>query len=53
MCEDDTSMLTTDENYSECTVSNENLGDIYPIWFYNQTVEPATNAARYILNTSK
>ena len=38
-----------------CVVSNDaaHMTDIYPVFFYDSTVEPATEAARYILTTSK
>lgn len=36
-----------------CTVKNRDIKDVYPIVFYNDTVSPATNAGRYVLNNSK
>ena len=32
-----------------CEVSNSNVKDIYPVMFYGQTVEPASDAARTVL----
>ena len=32
-----------------CEVSNTNIKDIYPVFFYGQTVEPASEAARTVL----
>ena len=32
-----------------CVVENSGVKDIYPVLFYEQTVEPATEAARYVL----
>ena len=38
-----------------CIVRNNatDMGDIFPVVFHDGTVEPATNAARYVLNQSK
>mgnify|MGYP002622418243 CR=1 FL=1 len=38
-----------------CTVPNDaaHMTDVFPVLFYDSTVEPATNAARYVLTTSK
>ena len=38
-----------------CVVPNNanNMTDVFPIVFHDATVEPATNAARYVLNTAK
>jgi len=38
-----------------CVVKNDanHMGDIFPIVFHDSTVEPASNAARYILQTTK
>jgi prepilin-type N-terminal cleavage/methylation domain-containing protein len=38
-----------------CIVKNDatHLTDIYPIVFHDSTVEPATNAAKYVLSTTK
>ena len=40
---------------ASCTVPNNanNMTDVFPIVFHDATVEPATNAARYVLTTSK
>lgn len=39
----------------DCVVRNNatDMGDIFPVVFHDGTVEPATNAARYVLNQSK
>ncbi|MBQ8460560.1 type II secretion system protein [bacterium] len=38
-----------------CIVKNDaqHMTDIYPVVYYDSTVEPATNAAKYVLNTAK
>ena len=38
-----------------CIVRNNatDMGDIFPVVFHDGTVEPITNAARYVLNQSK
>ena len=38
-----------------CVVSNnvKNMTDVFPVIFHNQTVEPASAAARYVLKTAK
>ena len=38
-----------DEDADTCEVDNSNVRDIYPVLFYEQTVEPATEAARTVL----
>ncbi|MBQ8459102.1 type II secretion system protein [bacterium] len=55
-CSDGTdTMLANDENYKDCVVKNDanHLTDIYPIVYHDTTVEPASNAARYVLSTAK
>ena len=39
----------------DCVVRNNaaDMGDIFPVVFHDGTVEPVTNAARYVLNQSK
>ena len=39
----------------DCVVRNNaaDMGDIFPVVFHDVTVEPITNAARYVLNQSK
>ena len=39
----------------DCIVRNNatDMGDIFPVVFHDGTVEPLTNAARYVLNQSK
>jgi hypothetical protein len=51
-CTDGTAALTPD---TPCTVKNDanHMTDIFPIVFHDSTVEPATNAAKYVLTTSK
>ncbi|MBR1424007.1 type II secretion system protein [bacterium] len=48
-CSDD------DAQAANCTVPNDaaHMSDIYPVIFFDSTVEPATAAARYVLTTSK
>ena len=36
-----------------CKVDNASIGDRFPVVFHDGTVEPATNAAAYVLSTSK
>ena len=50
-CSDGTATLGGDV----CTVPNDaaHMTDIFPIVFHDATVEPATNAAKYVLTTSK
>ena len=43
-CDDGTGTDT-----AACTVQNANVKDIYPVFFYGQTVEPASEAARTVL----
>ena len=38
---------------TSCSVSAEKIHDIYPVVFYNQTIEPATVAGKSILNGLK
>lgn len=52
-CAGKKTMALSEENYEECTVDNNSIGDIFPIYYHGSTVEPLTNAARYVLNTSK
>ena len=44
-CDQGTGTGTT----AACKVDNSNVKDIYPVIFHGQTVEPATDAARYVL----
>ena len=48
-------MFVWDENYEDCVVKNDanHMTDIFPIVFHDSIVEPATNAAKYVLNTAK
>jgi len=52
--EDDTKLLS-DSDYAPCVVKNDanHMTDIFPIVFHDSTVEPASNAARYVLDTAK
>ncbi|MBQ8460597.1 type II secretion system protein [bacterium] len=54
-CSNGDTLMVGDENYQECVVKNDaqHMTDIYPVIFHDSTVEPATNAARYVLNTAK
>lgn len=53
-CSDGTSNYAIDNpNYQDCTVSNKLINDIFPVYFYDETVIPATNAAAYALKTAK
>lgn len=48
------SVGTTSKNVNAaCIVKNRDMKDIYPVVFHDTTVEGATNAARYVLMTSK
>ena len=40
---------------STCTVPNDaaHMTDVFPVKFYDSTVEPSTDAGRYVLTTSK
>jgi prepilin-type N-terminal cleavage/methylation domain-containing protein len=51
-CGDDSASLSTT---STCTVPNDaiHMTDIYPIVFHDSTVEPATNAGRYVFSLAK
>ena len=51
-CADGTATLSPD---ATCTVPNNsaNLTDVFPVVFHDATVEPATNAAKYVLTTAK
>ena len=42
-----------ESDYKDCIVDNKGMGDVFDVVFYDSTVEPATNAGRYVLNTSK
>jgi prepilin-type N-terminal cleavage/methylation domain-containing protein len=55
LCYDGTVKLIGSAAYSSCVVPNktQNMGDIYPFYYYNDTVIPATNAGEYILKTAK
>ncbi len=51
-CETDADTKTVgSEGYAECTVAT--VTDVYPVKFYDNTVEPYTNAAKYVLTTTK
>lgn len=38
---------------TECVVKSKDMKDVYPIFFHDAIVEPATNAAKYVLETTK
>ena len=43
-----------DSSYKDCAVKMKGgIGDTFDVLFYDSTVEPATNAGRYVLHTSK
>jgi len=46
---------TVASSVGNCIVRNNaaDMGDIFPVAFHDGTVEPITNAARYVLNQSK
>ena len=45
---------TTSRDLNEpCVVDNKSIGDVFPIILYDSTVAPASNAAQYVLNTTK
>jgi prepilin-type N-terminal cleavage/methylation domain-containing protein len=51
-CEDvDKIRAINADDYQDCTISSKDLGDVVPIFFYDQTVVPATNAARALFNS--
>ena len=48
-CDGATANVVTGTAQAPCEVSNANVKDIYPVFFYGQTVEPASEAARTVL----
>lgn len=54
-CGDDVETKLFGENAQNCTVPNNstNMTDVFPIVFHDATVEPASNAAKYVLNSTK
>lgn len=44
---------TTKDVTADCIVNNRDIKDVFPIVYHDATVEGATNAVRYILQTSK
>ncbi|MBQ8458693.1 type II secretion system protein [bacterium] len=45
---------TTSKDLEEpCIIKNKDITDVFPVLFYDSTVTPATNAAKYVLNTAK
>lgn len=54
-CADGTVKKWGNADYVECTVpqDSEHMTDIYPVWFHDSTVEPYTNAARYVMYNAK
>ena len=50
-----TSGVATTAVQTPCTVKNDaaHMTDVFPIVFHDATVEPASNAAKYVLTTSK
>ena len=52
-CQTGTTMIIVDEDnedYSKCTVANNPNADIFPVVFYDSTVELASNAAKVFFN---
>ena len=49
-CSVGTTSLNTE---SDCIVKNKDMKDVFPIVFHDSIVEGATNAARYVLQTTK
>ena len=49
-CSDGTTNKDID---ASCVVKNKDVKDVYPIVFYNDTVSPATNAGKYVLQSAK
>ncbi|MBQ8459793.1 type II secretion system protein [bacterium] len=55
-CSDDIdTTVIWNENYQDCIVKNDaqHMTDIFPVIYHDSIVEPATNAARYVLNNTK
>ena len=54
-CSNGTAAATTGDNAAACTVPNDaaHMTDVFPVKFYDSTVEPNSDAARYVLTTSK
>ncbi|MBE7712992.1 MAG: type II secretion system protein [Cyanobacteria bacterium SIG26] len=44
---------TKPEPDKPCVVKNNDITDIFPVIVYDSTVEPMTNAAKYVLSSSK
>ena len=53
MCVDRDDTYYLNDTAQPCTVDNTSIGDIIPVVFYDGTVEPYSNAAQYLLNSSK
>lgn len=49
-CSDGTTNKDID---APCVVKNKDIKDVYPIVFYNDTVSPATNAGKFVLQSTK
>jgi len=55
-CSDGKETLLLGRNgYQDCVVKNDanHMTDIFPVVFHDDTVEPASNAAKYVLSTAK
>jgi prepilin-type N-terminal cleavage/methylation domain-containing protein len=54
-CGTGTTMTATKKPSEPCSVKNDatHMTDIFPIAFHDATVEPATDAAKYVLTSSK
>ena len=51
-CSQDGVETTTDVT-TPCVVDTKDITDIFPVVLHDSTVEPASNAAKYVLNTAK
>lgn len=54
-CSSGTETTKVASTVGNCIVANnaKDMGDIFPVVFHDSTVEPLTNAARYVLNQAK
>ena len=52
-CATSTNTALTPETPCEVKADANHMTDIYPVVFHDATVEPASNAAKYVLTTSK
>ncbi len=52
-CKEGTTTTLTGETVCEVPNDAAHMTDVFPVVFHDATVEPATNAAKYVLTTSK